>query len=62
MYNMILYASGNFTLPITALREPPPTLKVRDVKQWYVDYLADMLTSDDNEMIICVCRDRRIQA
>ena len=48
---MILYASGTFTLPITALREPPPTLKVRDVKQWYVDYLAEMLTSDDNEMM-----------
>lgn len=48
---MIFYASGTFTLPISALREPSPTLKVRDVKQWYVDFLAEMLTSDDNEMM-----------
>ena len=32
---------------VSALREPPPSLKVRDVKQWYVDYLADLLSEDD---------------
>lgn len=44
-YFMIL---GTFTLRIIALKEP---LKVQDVKQRYVYYLAEMLTSDDNEMM-----------
>ena len=43
--------SGTFTLPISTLREPPPNLKVRDVKQWYVDYLAEKLTVDDKEAL-----------
>ena len=47
----VLYIPGTLTLPTSALREPPPNLKVRDVKQWYVDYLAEKLTMDDKEVL-----------
>ena len=42
-------SAGTFTLPVTSLNEPSPTLQVRDVKDWYVEYLADMLADDDQE-------------
>ena len=31
------------------MREPPADLKVRDVKQWYVEYLSELLGEDDQE-------------
>ena len=40
---------GVFTLPVSALRNPPPYLRVREVKDWYVDYLATLLTNEDAE-------------
>lgn len=42
---------GTFSIPISALKEPPNGLKVREVKTWYVEYLADALTEDDREDI-----------
>ena len=41
--------TGVFTLPVISLREPPPHLKVRDVKQWYVQYLVQMLLNDEGD-------------
>ncbi len=38
-----------FTLPIDALRDPPPYLRVREVKEWYVDYLAEMLLDEKGD-------------
>ena len=40
---------GVFTLPVSTLRDPPPYLKVREVKLWYVDYLAKMLVEEDSD-------------
>ena len=31
------------------MKEPPLALKVRDVKEWYVDYLAETLMDNDQE-------------
>ena len=48
--NMSLFMFiGVFTLPVSALRNPPPYLRVREVKNWYVDYLATLLTNEDAE-------------
>ena len=40
-----------YNIPVSALQPPPEYLRVRDVKQWYVDYLAGMLLEegDDHE-------------
>lgn len=43
----MLHSTGIFTLPVSCLKEPPPTLKVRDIKEWYVDYLVEMMSNDD---------------
>ena len=40
---------GTFSIPFSSLQDPPPSLKIRDVKEWYVDYLVDLLTEDDQE-------------
>ena len=45
----LMNSAGAFTLPFASLNEPSPTLQVRDVKDWYVEYLADMLAEDDQE-------------
>ena len=31
------------------LKDPPPYLKVREVKQWYVDYLTKMSVKEDDD-------------
>ena len=31
------------------MREPPPYLRVREVKEWYVDYLMTMLLEEEND-------------
>lgn len=41
--------AGTFTVPISNLRDPPSSLKVRDVKGWYVDYLVGLLSTNDQE-------------
>ena len=38
-----------FSVPVTALVEPPAFLRVREVKDWYVDYLAGMLLQDKGD-------------
>ena len=43
------HCAGSFTLPISCLKDPPATLKVRDMKEWYIEYLAEMLANDDQE-------------
>ena len=40
---------GLFTLPVENLRDPPTYLWVREVKDWYVDYLATLLLKEDAE-------------
>ena len=45
------HATGTHTIPVEALRVPPEYLRIRDMKQWYVDHLMDMLSKevDDHE-------------
>ena len=38
-----------FNLPVDSLRDPPPHLRVREVKEWYVDYLAGMLLEEEGD-------------
>lgn len=45
----ILALAGVFSLPVDSLRDPPPHLRVRDVKEWYVDYLVGMLLEEDGD-------------
>lgn len=41
--------TGVFSIPVTALHDPPALLRVREVKDWYVDYLAGMLLEDKSD-------------
>ena len=43
--------TGTFTIPVEALRDPSEYLRIRDVKEWYVNHLMDMLGEeiDDHE-------------
>ena len=41
--------AGIFTLPIENLRDPPAYLRIREFKEWYVDYLATLLLNEDAE-------------
>ena len=49
---------GTFRVSISAMKMPPPNLQVRDVKEWYVDFLTESM-QDDNEdlsspfLVIC---------
>ena len=44
-----MHFTGIFALPVSTLREPSPTLQVRDVKDWYVDYLVELMSTNDQE-------------
>lgn len=48
---MNLFILGTYQIPFELLHEPPPSLKIREVKEWYVQYLMDILTEDDHENI-----------
>ena len=41
-----LYYSGVYAISVSALQEPPEYLRVRDIKEWYVDYLVKMLLEE----------------
>lgn len=43
--------AGVHSLPVHKLQLPPQHLQVREVKEWYVDYLVGMLSEekDDHE-------------
>ncbi len=41
--------TGVFSLPVNTLQDPPGFLRVREVKDWYVDYLANMLHEDKGD-------------
>ena len=45
----LTYISGTYDLPINQLRDPPQCMRVRDVKEWYVNYLADELCKDHHD-------------
>ena len=40
---------GVYDLPIDLLREPPDYLRVREVKEWFVEYLVDMLGEEESD-------------
>ena len=40
---------GTYSLNIDSLREPPEYLKIREVKEWYVELLMKMLEGDTQE-------------
>lgn len=41
--------TGIFILPVENLRDPPAYLRIRDLKDWYVDYLSTLLLNEDAE-------------
>lgn len=45
------FGTGTFAVPVDALLDPLDYLRIRDVKQWYVNHLVDMLGRevDDHE-------------
>ena len=45
--NMLICRS--FNIPIENLRDPPAYLRVREVKDWYVDFLTTLLLNEDAE-------------
>ncbi len=42
--------AGTHDIPVDQLRDPPACLRVRDVKQWYVNYLADELRKENHDL------------
>ena len=40
---------GTYSFNISSLREPPEYLKLREVKEWYVELLMKMLVGDTEE-------------
>ncbi len=37
-----------YSIPLDNM-EAHPTLSIRDIKEWYVDYLSEMIKEDDQE-------------
>ena len=48
-YDIIYHSKGTFALPLYTLRDPLEYLRVRDVKEWYVDYLITLIGEEDAE-------------
>ncbi len=46
----MLHISGTHDLSIDQLRDPPECMRVREVKDWYVQYLADELRRDNRDL------------
>ena len=45
-----LSIAGVYSLPVSSLQNPPQHLQVREVKEWYVDYLMGMLLEEKDEI------------
>ena len=41
--------TGVFDVPVAKLVEPPPSLRVREVEEWYVKMLEDMIASEHGD-------------
>ncbi len=41
--------AGTFNVAVSNLRDPPDNLHVRDVKEWYVELLTNMLKDDSKD-------------
>ena len=55
MISYVISLTGTLTIPVSeTLKDPPEYLKIRDVKQLYVNHLMDMLSkeTDDHEDLI----------
>ena len=46
---VLVYGIGVYDLPIDSLREPPDYLRVREVKEWFVEHLVGMLKAEDSD-------------
>lgn len=45
-----MYAiTGTYNITLEQLRNPSPLLRVRDVKEWYVEYLAEEFRKENND-------------
>lgn len=47
---MFIIVAGTHDIPVDQLRDSPAYMKVRDVKDWYVNYLADELRKDNHDL------------
>ncbi len=43
------FTIGTYQIPVELLQEPPTFLQIRDVKQWYVEYLVEMLSTTEGD-------------
>ena len=46
-FNIVII--GTYNISLDQLRNPSPLLKVRDVKEWYVEYLAEEFKKEKND-------------
>lgn len=46
---LLLFLLGTYQVPIELLHEPPLVLQIREVKEWYVDYLVEMLKTSESD-------------
>ena len=47
-YTLIKYIIGTYNISIDQLCNPNPLLRVRDVKEWCVEYLAEEFKKENN--------------
>lgn len=47
---MFIIVAGTHDIPVDQLRDSPAYMKVRDVKDWYVNYLTDELQKDNHDL------------
>ena len=45
-YNEAIFTLGTYQINVNQLQEPPEYLRVREVKDWYVDLLGEMLAEE----------------
>ena len=45
----IIYVIGVFNIDMEKLSDPPDYLRIRDVKEWYVNFIAESLKDEEND-------------
>ena len=46
---LISYYTGVHIIPVSALKQPPVYLRVREAKEWYIDYLVKTLLEEGDD-------------
>ena len=43
------FCIGTHQIALNLLQEPPDFLRVREIKEWYVDYLYDLMKTEEGD-------------